>query len=106
MRCAVLVRLTSGLTSLRSAFAEAMPHNSTTIAEAGYDIRLSDIPERDTNEVMVWVDTVHRETGGAARLGRATIDGQRFTVPQYGEPGGENMYSSTGVPRGAGAQGR
>jgi hypothetical protein len=83
----------SGLTALRSSFAESMPHNSTTIAEAGYDVWLSDVPKRDTNEVMVWVDNVHRGTGGAVRIGRATIGGQSFTVLQYGGPGGEIIFS-------------
>jgi hypothetical protein len=83
----------SGLSSLKSSFTESMPHNSTTIAEAGYDIWLSHIPKRRSNEIMIWVDNVHRGTGGATRIGRATIGGQSFTVLQYGGRGGEIIFS-------------
>ncbi len=83
----------AGLVSLQSSFTESMPHNSTTDAEAGYDIWLSHIPKHDSDEVMIWVDNVHRGTGGAVRIGRATLDGQRFTVLQYGGPGGELIFS-------------
>jgi hypothetical protein len=83
----------SGLSSLKSAFTESMPHNSTTIAEAAYDIWLSHIPKRDSNEVMVWVDNVNRGTGGARRIGSTTISGQSFTVLQYGGAGGEIIFS-------------
>lgn len=86
----------AGLSSLRSSFSESMPHNSTTIAEAGYDIWLSNVPRGDSNEVMIWVDNVHRGTGGAARIGRATIDRQSFAVLEYGGPGGELIFSRRG----------
>jgi hypothetical protein len=91
----------AGLSSLKSSFTESMPHNSTTDAEAGYDIWLSHIPKHDSNEVMVWVDNVNRGTGGAARIGSATLGGQRFTVLQYGGPGGELIFSlDRSEPRG------
>lgn len=83
----------SGLSSLKSSFTESMPHNSRTIAEAGYDIWLSHIPKRDSDEVMVWVDNVNRGTGGAVRIGHATIGGQSFTLLQYGGAGGELIFS-------------
>jgi Glycosyl hydrolase family 12 len=83
----------SGLRSLRSSFVESMPHNSTTIAEAAYDIWVSNIPHRAPNEVMIWVDNVNRGTGGATRIGSATIGRQSFTVLQYGGPGGEIIFS-------------
>jgi hypothetical protein len=81
------------LSSLVSFFTESMPHNSATDAEAAYDIWLSHVPRHDSNEVMIWVDNVNRGTGGAARIGRATLDGQRYTVLQYGGPGGELIFS-------------
>jgi len=83
----------SGLSSLKSSFTESMPHNSTTIAEAAYDIWLGHIPKRGSNEIMVWVDNVNRGTGGATRIGSATINRQSFTVLQYGGAGGEMIFS-------------
>ncbi len=83
----------SGLSSLRSSFTESMPHNSATIAEAAYDIWLSNIPKSDSDEVMVWVDNVNRGSGGARRIGSATIKGHAFTVFQYGGSGGELIFS-------------
>jgi len=76
---------------LRSTFTENMHATAGTIAEAGYDIWLSDTPGSD--EIMVWVDNARRGTGGAAVIGHATIFGQPFTVLQYGGKGGEIIFS-------------
>jgi hypothetical protein len=76
---------------LRSTFTENMHATAGTIAEAGYDIWLSDTS--GSNEIMIWVDNVHRGTGGAAVIGHATIFGQPFTVLQYGGKGGEIIFS-------------
>jgi hypothetical protein len=83
----------AGLRSLRSSFIESMPHNSATVAEAAYDIWLSNIPRRDSDEVMVWVDNVNRGTGGATRIGSATVGRRSFTVLEYGGQGGEIIFS-------------
>lgn len=85
--------LVSGLSSLTSSFAESMPHNSGTIAEAAYDIWLSRAGSGRTNEIMIWVDNVNRGTGGAAQIGTATIGSQSFTVLQYGGSRGEIIFS-------------
>jgi hypothetical protein len=83
-----------GLSSLTSSFTESMPHNSTTVAEAAYDIWLSQTPKAVSNEVMVWVDNVNRGTGGdVQQIGSATINRQVFTVLQHGGSGGEIIFS-------------
>jgi hypothetical protein len=74
---------------INSHFAEAMHANAKTDAEAAYDIWLS--ATSGPNEVMVWVDNHGRGSGGARRVGRATISGQRFTVYEYGT--GEIIFS-------------
>jgi hypothetical protein len=77
--------------SIRSYFAERMPHNSGTDAEAGYDLWLANT--RGSNEVMIWVDNVNRGTGGARRLTHHTFVGVRYALLQYGGPGGELIWS-------------
>jgi hypothetical protein len=72
-----------------SHFAEAMHATAGTDAEAAYDIWLSNTKGPD--EVMVWVDNHGRGSGGATRIGHATIFGQPFTVYRYG--GGEIIFS-------------
>jgi hypothetical protein len=86
----------SGLSSLSSVFRESMPHNSGTIAEAGYDIWTN-----YSSDIMIWVDNVNRGTGGATKIGTATIGKQHFTVYQYGGAGGEIIFSLDG-PGGTG----
>jgi hypothetical protein len=81
----------SALWLLRSKFAENMHTTRGTIAEAGYDIWLSGTSGSD--EIMIWVDNAGRGTGGAAVIGHTTIFRQRFTVLQYGGPGGEIIFS-------------
>jgi hypothetical protein len=77
----------SGLRLLRSGFAEVMPHNAGTIAEAAYDIWFSNAAH---NEVMVWVDNVNRGTGGARVDAHARFAGQAWTLENYG---GEIIWS-------------
>jgi hypothetical protein len=74
---------------LFSRFAEAMHARAGTDAEAAYDIWLSNT--RGPDEIMIWVDNRGRGNGGATRIGRATIFGQRFTVYEYGH--GEIIFS-------------
>ena len=81
----------SGLSVLRSTFKESMPHNGGTIAEAGYDIWTN-----YSSDIMIWVDNVNRGTGGATKIGTATISNQHFTVYQFGGAGGEIIFSLDG----------
>jgi hypothetical protein len=76
---------------IRSYYAESMPHNAGTIAQAAYDLWL----DRTTgaNEVMVWVDNVNRGTGGARVLRHHTFGRVRYTLLQYGGAGGELIWS-------------
>jgi hypothetical protein len=48
-----------------------------TIAQAAYDIWLSNAP---ASEVMIWVDNAGRGDGGATRIGAATVGGKAFTI--------------------------
>jgi len=75
--------------AIYSHFTEAMHATAGTDAEAGYDIWLSHTNGPD--EIMVWVDNHGRGSGGATRIGHATIFGQPFTVYRYG--GGEIIFS-------------
>jgi hypothetical protein len=79
----------SAFTSITSDFTETMNSQAGTDAEAAYDLWLSDTS--GPNEVMIWVDNAGRGSGGARRIGAATIGGQAFTVYQYG--GGEIIFS-------------
>jgi hypothetical protein len=79
----------SSFHAVYSHFAEAMHATAGTDAEAGYDIWLSHT--KGPSEVMVWVDNHGRGSGGATRIGQATIFGQSFTVYRYG--GGEIIFS-------------
>ena len=72
---------------LRSRFAEQMPHNARTIAQAAWDIWFSNGAH---HEVMVWVDNVHRGTGGARVDAHARFAGQAWTLENYG---GEIIWS-------------
>jgi len=80
----------SGLAALSSSYAETMPHNSGTIAQAAWDIWLSN-DGGFPNEVMVWVDNVNRGDGGATQVATANIGGQDWTLYQNG--GGELIWS-------------
>ena len=79
----------SGFSSITSTFAENMHATSGTIAQAAYDVWLDNTS--GPNEVMIWVDNAGRGSGGATKIGDATIGGQAFTVYQYG--GGEIIFS-------------
>jgi hypothetical protein len=79
----------STFTSMTSDFTETMSPQAGTDAEAAYDLWLSHTS--GPNEVMIWVDNVARGSGGAQRIGAATIAGQAFTVYQY--QGGEIIFS-------------
>jgi len=72
-----------------SHFTESMHAQAGTDVEAAYDIWLSH--SGPVNEVMIWVDNHGRGSGGATRIGHATIFGQPFTVYKYGT--GEVIFS-------------
>jgi hypothetical protein len=76
---------------IRSYYAESMPHNARTIAQAAYDIWLDHTTGPD--EVMIWVDNVNRGTGGARVLRHQTFFNVRYTLLQYGGKGGELIWS-------------
>jgi hypothetical protein len=80
----------SKLATMTSTYTETMPHNGGTIAQAAWDIWLSNNGSHP-NEVMVWVDNVNRGSGGAERKGTATVGGQDWTLYQFG--GGELIWS-------------
>jgi hypothetical protein len=85
----------SALATFTSSFAESMPHNSQTIAEAAYDI-WTNYP----SDIMVWTDTVGRCNEGAfgsTLLGTATIGGKNFTVHRYGGTGAEIIFVEDGA---------
>lgn len=84
-------RALSSFARVVSGYTEAMPHNAGTDAEAGYDLWLDHTSGAD--EVMVWVDNVHRGTGGAKLLTRHTFRGVRYALLQYGGPTGELIWS-------------
>ncbi len=86
----------SGLASLSSSYSETMPHNAGTGAEAAWDIWLSGNGTGNSTEVMVWVDNVNRGSGGAAQLATYALDGQQWTLYQYGGAGGELIWSLGG----------
>jgi hypothetical protein len=77
--------------SVYSYYAESMPHNTRTIAQAAYDVWLDNT--RGSNEVMIWVDNVNRGTGGARVLTHAIFGNVNWTLLQYGGPGGELIWS-------------
>jgi hypothetical protein len=79
----------SAFTSIKSDFTETMNPQAGTDAEAAYDLWLSHTS--GPKEVMIWVDNVGRGSGGARKIGAATIASQAFTVYQYG--GGEIIFS-------------
>jgi hypothetical protein len=81
----------SRFAQIHSFYAESMPHNAGTIAQAAYDIWLDDTT--GPNEVMIWVDNVNRGTGGARVLRHHTFANVRWTLLQYGGPGGELIWS-------------
>jgi hypothetical protein len=79
----------SALTSLTSTFTEAMPHDTGTIAEFGYDLWTN-----YSSDIMIWTDNVNRGAGGANLLASdQVIGGQSFDVYQYGGAGGEIIFS-------------
>jgi hypothetical protein len=77
------------LTSLSSTYTESFPHNSGTIAQFAWDIWTNN--NTGPGEIMVWVDNVNRESGGAQQRGTATIAGQDWTIYTYGD--GELIWS-------------
>ena len=83
----------SALTSLTSTFTEAMPHDTGTIAEFGYDLWTN-----YSSDIMIWTDNVNRGAGGAKLLASdQVIGGQSFDVYQYGGAGGEIIFSLNGA---------
>jgi hypothetical protein len=79
----------SSFHAIFSHFSEAIHATAGTDAEAAYDIWLSNT--QGPNEVMIWVDNHGRGSGGATRIGHATIFKQPFTVYKYGT--GEIIFS-------------
>lgn len=84
-------RALSSFSGIHSYYAESMPHNAGTDAEAGYDLWLDNTT--GSNEVMVWVDNVNRGTGGAQVLTHHTFFHRRYALLQYGGTGGELIWS-------------
>ena len=83
----------SALTSLTSTFTEAMPQNTGTIAEFGYDLWTN-----YSSDIMIWTDNVNRGAGGASLLAsHQVIGGQSFDVYQFGGAGGEIIFSLNGA---------
>jgi hypothetical protein len=62
--------LISAFASITSDYTETMNETSATIAQAAYDIWLSNTP---ASEMMIWVDNAGRGDGGATRIGAATV---------------------------------
>jgi hypothetical protein len=75
---------------IRSGFTESMPHHSGTIAHAAYDIWLNN--SGPSNEVMIDLDNVNWGPGGSKFLGRAVFNHERYTLYEYGGPGGELIW--------------
>jgi Glycosyl hydrolase family 12 len=80
----------SSLSSLSSTYAQTMPHDSATIAQAAWDIWLTS-NSGHPNEIMVWVDNVNRRSGGATEKASTKIGGQDWTLYQFGA--GELIWS-------------
>lgn len=80
----------SKMNEISSVFTESMPHDSTTIAHAAYDIWLNH--SGPSNEVMIDLDNVNWGAGGSKFLGRASFGNQQFTAYEYGGPGGELIW--------------
>ena len=85
----------ASLASLSSAYAETMPHDSGTIAEAAYDLWTN-----YSSDIMVWQDVVGRCNTGAfggttlatgVRIGNYTYD-----VYRYGGAGAEVIFVAEG----------
>ena len=85
----------ASLASLSSAYAETMPHDSGTIAEAAYDLWTN-----YSSDIMVWQDVVGRCSSGAfggttlatgVRIGNYTYD-----VYRYGGAGAEVIFVAEG----------
>jgi len=79
----------SAFSAITSEFTETMNPQAGTDAEAAYDLWLGNTS--GAKEIMIWVDNVGRGSGGAQRIGAATIGTQAFTVYQY--RGGEIIFS-------------
>jgi hypothetical protein len=83
------------LKTMTSTYAETMPHNSQTIAEAAYDIWTN-----YSSDIMVWQDVVGRCNAGA--FGSTTlatgvqIGNYRYDVYRYGGPGAEVIFVAEG----------
>jgi hypothetical protein len=75
---------------IRSRFTESMPHNSQTVGWAAYDIFLN--KSGPSNEVMIQLDYVNRCASCSKLLAHATFGGQRFTLYEFGGPGGELIW--------------
>jgi hypothetical protein len=87
----------SVLTQLASTYAETMPHNPQTIAQAAWDVWVNN-DAGYAGENMIWVDNVNRGSGGAdqkcglaGQVACPVIGGQAWTLYNYG--GGENIWS-------------
>ena len=80
----------ASLSKLTSTYTETTPHNAGTVAQAAWDIWTSNNAGHP-NEIMVWVDNSNRGSGGAPKVGQATINGQQWTLYQNGS--GELIWS-------------
>ena len=96
----------AALSSLGSSYAETMPRDAATSAEAAWDLWLpGDTAEGYAQEVMVWVDQVNRGFGGATFLaGPVVIGGQSWDLWQYQKTKGTmgeivwSLLDGTGAP--------
>jgi hypothetical protein len=90
----------SALSSLTGATSDSFPHNSQTIAEAGWDIWTN-----YSADIMVWNDTVNRcnsgSFGGTTLATGVAIGSHVYDVYRYGDPGGEIIFVEEG-PGGVG----
>jgi hypothetical protein len=80
----------SRMTLIRSSFTESMPHNSGTVGWAAYDIFLNN--SGPSNEVMIQLDSVNECLSCSQLLAHVTFGLQRFTLYEYGGPGGELIW--------------
>lgn len=85
----------SQLTKLTSTYAEVTPADSGVIAQFAWDLWATGNTASGINEIMVWVDNKHRDSGGATQVGTATVAGQDWTIYQFGT---SELIWSLGAP--------
>jgi len=85
----------SALTTMTSTYAETIPHDSGTIAEAAYDIWTN-----YSSDIMVWQDVTNRcnpgAFGGTTLATGVKIGNYTYDVYRYGGPGAEVIFVAEG----------